>query len=66
MTQELNDSLGTSEILWNLDDLYTGIDDLAIKTDCDWLRKEAAAVAGICRQTGNPLAGGDAWPGFAS
>ena len=44
MSQELNDSLGTNDILWNLDDLYTGLDAPAIKTDSDWLRAEATAV----------------------
>lgn len=44
MSQELNNSLGTSDILWNLEDLYTGLDDISIKSDSDWLRNEATAV----------------------
>lgn len=44
MTRELNSILGTSEVLWTLDDLYSGIDDVTIKKDSDWLRKESSAV----------------------
>lgn len=44
MTIELNTSLGTSDILWNLSDLYASTEDPAIRVDSDWLRGEAAAV----------------------
>ncbi|MEJ2688559.1 MAG: M3 family oligoendopeptidase [Deltaproteobacteria bacterium] len=44
MTRKLNSILGTSEVLWTLDDLYSGIDDVTIKKDSDWLRKESSAV----------------------
>ncbi len=31
-------------VLWQLDDLYAGIDDTAISSDSEWCKKEAAAI----------------------
>ena len=44
MTTELNSGLGTADILWNLEDLYAGLEDKTIQSDSDWLRDEAAAL----------------------
>ena len=41
MSDNLNDRLGTSEVIWNLEDLYTGITDPAI--DQEISRSEAEA-----------------------
>jgi oligoendopeptidase F len=43
-TAELNASLGTTEIVWNLSDLYSGTDDPYIASDIDWCQTEAADI----------------------
>lgn len=43
-TTKLNDSLGTTEVLWNLADLYSGTDDLQIKSDIEWCEAEATNI----------------------
>lgn len=44
MTNNLNKQLGTTEILWNLDDLYSAIDDPEIEQDIIRAEKDAQAV----------------------
>lgn len=41
---ELNQSLGTSEVLWNLEDLYKSVEDDAIGGDEAWCRQEAQDI----------------------
>lgn len=41
MTEQKNTELGTEAVLWNLADLYTGIDDPAIDIDLNWCDSEA-------------------------
>jgi oligoendopeptidase F len=43
-TTQLNDSLGTSEVLWNLTDLYSGTNDQQIKSDIKWCETEASNI----------------------
>lgn len=43
-TTQLNDSLGTSEILWNLTDLYSGTNDQQVKSDISWCETEASNI----------------------
>ena len=43
-TTKLNDTLGTTEVLWNLADLYSGTDDLQIKSDIEWCEAEASKI----------------------
>jgi len=43
-TAKLNDTLGTTDVLWNLTDLYTETDDKYIISDIDWCETEAAAI----------------------
>lgn len=40
----LNSQLGTTDVLWNLDDLYLGLADPAIDRDLSWCRNEAVAI----------------------
>jgi len=44
MTDELNKTLGTAEIFWDLTDLYSGYDDPLIEEDISRCEKEAAAI----------------------
>lgn len=44
MSTTLNEQLGTTEILWQLSDLYQGVDDPKIKADILWCEQEAEAV----------------------
>lgn len=44
MTTTLNEQLGTTEILWQLADLYHGLDDPKIETDITWCEQEAKAL----------------------
>ena len=46
MSAVINEELGTTEVEWNLADLYSGYDDPQIETDISFCRKEAAAVNG--------------------
>lgn len=43
-TTKLNDTLGTTEVLWDLTDLYSGADDQYIKSDIEWCETEAAKI----------------------
>lgn len=43
-TTKLNDNLGTSKVLWNLTDLYSGTDDQQIKSDIKWCEAEASNI----------------------
>ncbi len=43
-TTKLNDSLGTTEILWDLRDLYAGVDDQYIQSDIEWCETEAVEI----------------------
>ncbi len=44
MSEELNRELGTTEVLWNLGDLYDGLDDELVKDDLDLCVQEAALL----------------------
>ena len=46
MTQmnPLNEQLATTDITWNLDDLYSTIDDPQIESDISWCEAEAVAI----------------------
>jgi len=46
MTAKINEELGTTEVKWNLADLYSGYDDPQIEKDIAFCEKEAAAVNG--------------------
>lgn len=48
-TQQINRTLGTTEIIWNLDDLYPGPDSVAFTGDCSWCETEAAAIEAAYR-----------------
>ncbi|TKB23660.1 M3 family oligoendopeptidase [Desulfopila sp. IMCC35006] len=43
-TAKLNTTLGTTDILWNLTDLYSGIEDPYIESDIAWCETEAGAI----------------------
>ncbi len=43
-TTQLNDTLGTTKILWNLTDLYSGTDDQYIDSDIEWCEAEAVKI----------------------
>jgi oligoendopeptidase F len=40
----LNEHLGTAEIIWNLNDLYSSMDDPVLQTDISWCDHEACAI----------------------
>lgn len=44
-TERLNRELGTGEVLWNLDDLYSGPDSDAFLQDCSRCEQEARAIS---------------------
>ncbi len=44
MSEQLNKELGSEDVLWNLDDLYDGLDDELIKDDIDLCEQEAALL----------------------
>ncbi len=44
MSDSLNTSLGTTEVKWNLADLYSGYDDPVIEEDITFCQDEAAAI----------------------
>lgn len=50
-TNDLNDKLQTTAILWNLDDLYKSIDDRAVANDCDWCTKESQELVTTYKNT---------------
>ena len=39
-----NNDLGTRNIIWNLSDIYTGIDDPKLLADMAWCTDEATSV----------------------
>ncbi|MDJ0622706.1 MAG: M3 family oligoendopeptidase [Desulfocapsaceae bacterium] len=41
----LNEQLQTAEVIWKLEDLYSGVDDSAITIDSDWCTKEGEELA---------------------
>jgi len=41
---QLNESLKTTDITWQLADLYSGVDDPYVATDLAWCEKEAAEI----------------------
>lgn len=43
-TKQHNELLGTTEVVWNLTDLYAGTNDRHIDTDIAWCETEAAAI----------------------
>jgi len=43
-TTQLNDSLGTTEVIWNLTDLYSGLADAQINADIAWCKTEAIDI----------------------
>lgn len=43
-TGKPSDTLGTNNVLWNLTDLYSGVDDPYIASDIDWCETEAANI----------------------
>ncbi len=44
ITNPLNEQLGTTEILWQLTDLYQSLDDPKIEADIAWCEQEAKAL----------------------
>ncbi len=44
MSENLNDTLGTTEILWNLNDLYSSVNDKRIDTDLQSCQVEAENI----------------------
>ncbi|MBE0586281.1 MAG: M3 family oligoendopeptidase [Desulfofustis sp.] len=47
--ERLNRDLETTEVIWNLDDLYSGPDSIPFQEDCRWCEQEAAAIAALYR-----------------
>ncbi len=43
-TKQQNELLGTTEVIWDLTDLYGGTDDRHIDSDIAWCESEAAAI----------------------
>lgn len=39
-----NRDLGTEEVLWKLEDLYSGEEDPQLQADCNWCEQESAAI----------------------
>lgn len=48
MASSLNDKLGTTDILWNLDALYDSLEDELLQDDLDLCKQEAALIKDIC------------------
>jgi len=46
MTVNINEELGTQEVVWNLSDLYSAYDDQQIEEDIAFCQNEAAAING--------------------
>lgn len=49
--QSINDTLATTDVLWNLNDLYKGLDDHAIAEDSTWCLEESKALADSYKST---------------
>ncbi len=47
MTTEksLNETLGTTEVIWNLADLYASVNDKALAADIHWCKDEGSSIA---------------------
>ena len=45
MTTDINDQLGTAEVLWDLRALYPSADDPALRRDRDRCRQQAEQLA---------------------
>jgi oligoendopeptidase F len=43
-TTKMNKTLGTTDVLWDLTDLYSGVDDQYIQSDIEWCENEAADI----------------------
>ncbi|MGW8194377.1 MAG: M3 family oligoendopeptidase [Desulforhopalus sp.] len=43
-TRQLNETLGTSDVVWNLTDLYASLDDPMLDKDMEWCLQEASAI----------------------
>lgn len=43
-TNPINEQLQTTDITWNLGDLYTGVEDPTIDSDINWCEAEAVAI----------------------
>lgn len=43
-TKQQNELLGTTDVVWNLTDLYAGTDDQFLDSDIAWCESEAAAI----------------------
>jgi oligoendopeptidase F len=48
MTASLNNELGTTHVIWNLDDLYESLDDELLKDDLDLCLQEAELLKESC------------------
>ena len=44
MSEDINISLGTTDIIWKLEDLYTGYDDSQIEENIKYCEQDAAAI----------------------
>ena len=43
-TNAVNKALGTQDIIWNLADIYSGVDDHNLHADMDWCADEAKKI----------------------
>ena len=50
MSKELNEQLGTTDVIWNLEDLYESTDDELIHDDVDLCEQEAGLLAELAGQ----------------
>ena len=50
MSEELNEKLGTTNVVWNLEDLYESMDDELIHDDIDLCEQEAGLLAEMAGQ----------------
>lgn len=50
MSAELNEKLGTTNVIWNLEDLYASMDDELIHDDIDLCEQEAGLLAELTGQ----------------
>jgi oligoendopeptidase F len=44
VSENINESLGTKEVVWQVADLYEGYEDPAIETDISWAQEEAVSI----------------------
>lgn len=45
VSEAINETLGTSDVVWNIADLYKGYDDPAIEADIKWAEQEALDIS---------------------